>query len=75
MRQVVYHSKQGGNCQMCSRGDSLHSYMYYAHPAIVDALVDSRPMLICEKCAKRETNKKNWKESEVDKFKIEQNTF
>tara|TARA_R100000458_G_scaffold27757_1_gene25368 strand:+ start:12956 stop:13111 length:156 start_codon:yes stop_codon:yes gene_type:complete len=36
--------------------------MYYAHPAIVDALVDSRPMLICEKCAKRETNKKNWKE-------------
>ena len=62
MIQVVYNSRDGGDCQMCGKGYNLHSYMYYAHPAIVDYLIDSRPLLICENCAKRESPKKDWKD-------------
>jgi hypothetical protein len=56
---VKYLGKQSINCQMCSKHNN-QSYEYKLLFADLYPKDHKKSMIICEKCAQRESGKKRW---------------
>tara|TARA_E500000305_G_scaffold31974_1_gene24208 strand:+ start:7411 stop:7608 length:198 start_codon:yes stop_codon:yes gene_type:complete len=57
---IKYLGIRRDKCEMCSKYIPTHSYQYvllFKELYPLDSKID---FIICEKCAQRETGKKNW---------------
>ena len=72
MRHIEYIGAVGINvfrCNMCNKMAKF-KYMKSPHPAVARLVIDTTPVAICRKCAKRELGSKNklaWDEIHEEK--------